>query len=172
MVRGRVLGALERRDLVEGWDYPRGQRPRAPRARGGRLARARVLARPEAPRARAGGRPGGAAPRGEAQPQADRPQGGHGRRRQEAVRGQLRHGARDGLLGVGDSGDGRRVARRRPRTQGPAPARAALEAVGRPLEFFVWAVGTPPRPSTDSDFAARPPAVATKCAAEKATRGY
>lgn len=38
------------------------QRPRAPRARGGRLARARVLARPEAPRAWAGGRPGGAPP--------------------------------------------------------------------------------------------------------------
>ena len=80
--------------------------------------------------------PRDAAPRDEVQPQADRPQGGHGRRRQEAVRGQLRHGARDGLLGVGDSGDGRRVARCRPRTQGPTPARAALEAVGRPLEFF------------------------------------
>ena len=85
--------------------------------------------------------PRDAAPRDEVQPQADRPQGGHGRRRQEAVHGQLRHGARDGVLGVGHSRDGGGVARRRPRTRVPTPARAALEAVGRPSESLFWAAG-------------------------------
>ena len=98
------------------------------RARRVRLARPDVLARPEAPRARPGGRARGAAPRDEVQPQADRAQGGHGRRRQEAVRGQLRHGARDGVLGVGDSADGGLVARA-PRTTGSDPG--ARRARGR-----------------------------------------
>ena len=123
VVRARPLGALERRGDVEGRDHARGQRPRAHGPRRGGLARADVVARPEAARARPGGGARGEEARGEVQPQAPGPQGGDGRRRQAARRRQLRHGARDGVLGVGDREDGVRVA---PRGQGPTPGPAAV----------------------------------------------
>ena len=147
----------------------RGQRPRALGARRGVLARAHVLARAEAARAGAGGVLGGEAPCDEMQTEGSGPQGGDGGLGQEAGCRELRHRARDGVLGVGDSEDGRGVAA--PAKKGPTPGPAAFEAVGRPLGLFFMGRGTPRRPSTDS-VTTEAPAVATKCAADEATRGY
>ena len=82
------------------------------------------------------------------QPKAPGPQEGDGGLGQEAGCRELRHRARDGVLGVGDSEDGRSVAA--PAKKGPTPGPAAFEAVGRPLGLFFMGRGTPRRPSTDS----------------------
>ena len=66
---------------------------------------------------------------------------GHGRRRQEAVRGQLRHGARDGVLGVGDSADGGLVARA-PRTTGSDPGARRARGRWEATRVLLWAAGT------------------------------
>ena len=73
VVRARALGALERRDLVERADNPRGQRPRARSSSPPGTSRCPRATR--SPSRRPGGRARGAAPRDEVQPQADRAQG-------------------------------------------------------------------------------------------------
>ena len=137
LVRARPLGAFERGDDVEGRDHARRQRPRALRARGGRLARADVVARAQAARPRPAGGARGQAPRGEVQPQAHRPEGGDGGGRQAARRRQLRHRARDGLLGLGDSEDGVGVAGAAPERQRSDPGsrrvRGRWEAIRVPF---------------------------------------
>ena len=89
------LGALERRDGVARRDHPRRQRPRPARAGRGVLARPDVDEAPQEVEARRQVQP---PPAGEARR--------HVRGGQETVRGELRDGARDGLLGVGDSAHG------------------------------------------------------------------
>lgn len=105
-VRARALGALERRDRVPRRDHPRGELPREARARRGVVARADVDAPPQEAEAGPRGRAGGVEARREVQP----PPAGQARRHvaggKEALRGELRDGPRDGLLGLGDSDHG------------------------------------------------------------------
>lgn len=106
VVRARALGALERRDRVPRRDHPRGELPREARARRGVAARAEVDAPPQEAEAGPRGRAGGVEARREVQP----PPAGQARRHvaggKEALRGELRDGPRDGLLGLGDSAHG------------------------------------------------------------------
>lgn len=104
---GLAPGALERRDGVARRDHARRQRPRPPRAGRGRpQARPDVDEAPEEAEARARGRAGRVEARREVQPPPAGEARGDVRGGQEALRGELRDGAGDGLPGVGDSGDG------------------------------------------------------------------
>ena len=103
---GLPPGALERRDGVARRDHPRGELPRAARAGRGALARPDVDEAPQEAEAGPRGRAGRVEARREVQP----PPAGQARRHvpggQETVRGELRDGPRDGLLGLGDSAHG------------------------------------------------------------------
>ena len=140
MVRPGALGALERRDGVARRDHACRQRPRPPRAGRGVLARPDVDEAPQEAEARARGRAGRVEARREVQPPPAGEARGDVRGGQEALRCELRDGAGDGLLGVGDSGDG--LVTSPPADRSPTPGRAALEAVGRPLQSFLWAAGS------------------------------
>ena len=107
-------------------------------ARPGHLAQ--VIA-PQEAEARARGRAGRVEARREVQPPPAGEARGDVRGGQEALRCELRDGAGDGLPGVGDSGDGL-VTSPPPADRSPTPGRAALEAVGRPLQCFLWAAGS------------------------------
>lgn len=105
-------------------------------ARPGHLAQ---VITPQEAEARARGRAGRVEARREVQPPPAGEARGDVRGGQEALRCELRDGAGDGLPGVGDSGDGLVTS---PADRSPTPGRAALEAVGRPLQCFLWAAGS------------------------------
>lgn len=105
----RCAGAkreLERRDGVARRDHPRRQRPRPARAGRGVLARPDVDEASQEAEAGPRGRGGRVEARREVQPSPAGQAGRHVPGGQETVRGELRDGPRDGLLGLGDSAHG------------------------------------------------------------------
>ena len=73
------------------------------------------------------------------------------------------------MLGVGYSEDGRGVAPRRER-QVPTPRTAAVRGRWEATRVFFYGQRGTATPA--NRLRSRPPAVATKCAAEEAMRGY
>ena len=139
VVRARALGALERRDLVEGG---------ITRAGNAHVRRALVESAWHVPMSSRDPKP--LAPGQEVAPAVRRHATKCNRRLierrrpwpppAEAVRGQLRHGARDGVLGVGDSADGGLVARA-PRTTGSDPGARRARGRWEATRVLLWAAG-------------------------------